>query len=179
MSCRNSASSLAHHLRGALSPPFANDSLAAVLFLHEAPSIVAQAFASVECKDLDAFIEVLFNSSNKKSDDKIENENEIAATLSMMNRFVTLLGKYSFCPSLHRSTPGVTNATEIWKPLDSTTTSSSRNFERGGKRIFLDALKQRGPAGHPPKALQRLIPAHHRHLLNAFNRRNAFCDLQS
>ena len=41
-------------------------------------------------KDLDAFIEVLFNSSNKKSDDKIENENEIAATLSMMNRFVTL-----------------------------------------------------------------------------------------
>ena len=89
-------------------------------------------------KDLDAFIEVLFNSSNKKSDDKIENENEIAATLSMMNRFVTLLGKYSFCPSLHRSTPGVTNATEIWKPLDSTTTSSSRNFERGGKESFDD-----------------------------------------
>ena len=89
-------------------------------------------------KDLDAFIEALFNSSNKKSDDKIENENEIAATLSMMNRFVTLLGKYSFCPSLHRSTPGVTNATEIWKPLDSTTTSSSRNFERGGKESFDD-----------------------------------------
>lgn len=89
-------------------------------------------------EDLDAFIEVLFNSSNKKSDDKIENENEIAATLSMMNRFVTLLGKYSFCPSLHRSTPGVTNATEIWKPLDSTTTSSSRNFERGGKESFDD-----------------------------------------
>ena len=89
-------------------------------------------------KDLDAFIEALFNSSNKKSDDKIKNENEIAATLSMMNRFVTLLGKYSFCPSLHRSTPGVTNATEIWKPLDSTTTSSSRNFERGGKESFDD-----------------------------------------
>lgn len=89
-------------------------------------------------EDLDAFIEALFNSSNKKSDDKIENENEIAATLSMMNRFVTLLGKYSFCPSLHRSTPGVTNATEIWKPLDSTTTSSSRNFERGGKESFDD-----------------------------------------
>jgi len=89
-------------------------------------------------EDLDAFIEALLNSSNKKSDDKIENENEIAATLSMMNRFVTLLGKYSFCPSLHRSTPSVTNATEIWKPLDSTTTSSSRNFERGGKESFDD-----------------------------------------
>ena len=32
----------------------------------------------------------------------------------------------------------MTNATEIWKPLDSTTTSSSRNFERGGKESFDD-----------------------------------------
>ena len=80
---------------------------------------------------MDAFIEAIYG-------DKNENEHEIAATLSMMNRFVTLLGRYSFCPSLHRSTPGVTNATEIWKPVDSTTTSSSRNFERGGKESFDD-----------------------------------------
>jgi hypothetical protein len=83
-------------------------------------------------EDMDAFIEAIYG-------DKNENEHEIAATLSMMNRFVTLLGRYSFCPSLHRSTPGVTNATEIWKPVDSTTTSSSsRNFERGGKESFDD-----------------------------------------
>ena len=83
-------------------------------------------------EDMDAFIEAIYG-------DKNENEHEIAATLSMMNRFVTLLGRYSFCPSLHRSTPGVTNATEIWKPADSTTTSSSsRNFERGGKESFDD-----------------------------------------
>ena len=85
--------------------------------------------------DLDEFIGALF-STNENED---ENENEIAAMLSMMNRFVALLGKYSFCPSLHRSTPGVTNATEIWKPLDSTTTTcSSRNFEPDGKESFDD-----------------------------------------
>ena len=85
--------------------------------------------------DLDEFIGALF-STNENED---ENENEIAAMLSMMNRFVALLGKYSFCPSLHRSTPGVTNATEIWKPVDSTTTTcSSRNFEPDGKESFDD-----------------------------------------
>ena len=85
--------------------------------------------------DLDEFIRALF-STNENED---ENENEIAAMLSMMNRFVALLGKYSFCPSLHRSTPGVTNATEIWKPVDSTTTTcSSRNFEPDGKESFDD-----------------------------------------
>jgi len=90
-----------------------------------------QQSACTNKEDMDAFIEAIYG-------DKNENEHEIAATLSMMNRFVTLLGRYSFCPSLHRSTPGVTNATEIWKPVDSTTTSSSRNFERGGKESFDD-----------------------------------------
>ena len=90
-----------------------------------------QQSACTNKEDMDAFIEAIYG-------DKNENEHEIAATLSMMNRFVTLLGRYSFCPSLHRSTAGVTNATEIWKPVDSTTTSSSRNFERGGKESFDD-----------------------------------------
>ena len=87
--------------------------------------------------DLDEFIGALFSPNENEN----ENENEIAATLSMMNRFVALLGKYSFCPSLHRSTPGVTNATEIWKPVDSTTTTTtcfSRNFEPDGKESFDD-----------------------------------------
>ena len=86
-------------------------------------------------KEIWTSIRALF-STNENED---ENENEIAAMLSMMNRFVALLGKYSFCPSLHRSTPGVTNATEIWKPVDSTTTTcSSRNFEPDGKESFDD-----------------------------------------
>ena len=87
--------------------------------------------------DLDEFIGALFSPNENEN----ENENEIAATLSMMNRFVALLGKYSFCPSLHRSTPGVTNATEIWKPVGSTTTMTtcfSRNFEPDGKESFDD-----------------------------------------
>ena len=36
------SSSLMHHLRGALSPPFANDDLASTLLLHETQSVVSQ-----------------------------------------------------------------------------------------------------------------------------------------
>ena len=50
------ASSLGHHLRGALSPPFANDDLASTLFLHDSPSVVAQALASVDRTNVDALI---------------------------------------------------------------------------------------------------------------------------
>ena len=51
------ASSLGHHLRGSLSAPFANDTLASTLFLHEAGSVVAQALASVSRSDIDALID--------------------------------------------------------------------------------------------------------------------------
>ena len=51
------ASSLGHHLRGTLSPPFANDDLACTLFLHDSPSVVAQALASVDRSDVDGLID--------------------------------------------------------------------------------------------------------------------------
>ena len=49
--------SLVHHLRGVLTPPFAEDALAWTVFLHEVPSVVAQAMAVVRRNDIDALIE--------------------------------------------------------------------------------------------------------------------------
>ena len=51
------SSSLGHHLRGALFPPFVDDEVALQVFLHEAPSVVAQALASVRRRDVDDLIE--------------------------------------------------------------------------------------------------------------------------
>ena len=58
------SSSLVHHLRGALSPPFASDDLALKLFLHDVPSVVAQALASVNRKDVDSLVSITTQSSD-------------------------------------------------------------------------------------------------------------------
>ena len=50
------SSKLGHHLRGALSPPFADEDLASFLFLHEVPSVVAQSLASVNRRDVDTLV---------------------------------------------------------------------------------------------------------------------------
>ena len=47
------SSTLAHHLRGTLSPPFAEDDLALKLLFHEIESVVAQALASVDRSDVE------------------------------------------------------------------------------------------------------------------------------
>ena len=65
------ASSLGHHLRGALSPPFANDGLSSTLFLHEAPSVVAQALASVHRSDVDELIDHFLNTKADWSASKL------------------------------------------------------------------------------------------------------------
>ena len=50
------SSSLVHHLRGVLSPPFSADELATTLFIHEVPSVVAQALASVKRSDVEKLV---------------------------------------------------------------------------------------------------------------------------
>ena len=55
------SSSLGHHLRGTLSAPFANDALASALFLHESPSVVAQALETVNRGDVDSLIDHYLN----------------------------------------------------------------------------------------------------------------------
>ena len=47
------SNSLVHHLRGLLTAPFASDNLASILFVHEVPSVQAQALASVNRRDVD------------------------------------------------------------------------------------------------------------------------------
>ena len=79
--------------------------------------------------DLDAFIEDLLfvassSSSSSGSNSSANNKNETTAMLSMINRFVILIGKYYFCPALHRSSPGVSNLTKIWKPVVGPTTTT-------------------------------------------------------